>query len=294
MNSNKMLYSDVSEKFISYGIICFNISKSLNITNKNIENYFYNKFHDISEYNYSNLNNIKLIPKFYDNIKILMIKRKYSLNYIEFIRGKYNGTEYNKLFTLMSKDEIIKIKSNTFELLWNDLWKETSQNKIYQKEYNLSKIKFTQLQNVINELDTNITEYTDPEWGFPKGKKNSYEKNINCAIREFNEETNIIIDNNIHILERVNCIEDSFIGTNMKNYKSIYYLAHSNIENQLDDMNYLQINEVGDIHWFTIPEALAVMRPYNNSMIKIIHQIYFFIINLIVDIRKQQIDYTVL
>ena len=43
----------------------------MGITNKHIENYFYNKFIDLSEFNYSNLNNIKMIPYFYDKIKIL-------------------------------------------------------------------------------------------------------------------------------------------------------------------------------------------------------------------------------
>ena len=37
-----------SEPVVSYGIICFKFSNELNVCNKHIENFFYNKFLDIS------------------------------------------------------------------------------------------------------------------------------------------------------------------------------------------------------------------------------------------------------
>ena len=67
-----------------------------------------------------------------------MVKRRNSLNDIDFIRGKYdinNIEQISKLFRLMTKSEIEKIKSEEFDTLWVDLWQETSRNKIYQKEY---------------------------------------------------------------------------------------------------------------------------------------------------------------
>ena len=94
------------EPIISYGIISFNFCSELNINNRIIENFFYNKFLEIEEYNYKNLDNIKMIPYFYDKIKILMVRRKDSLNYLEFIRGKYdlnNKEQINKILKLMSK-----------------------------------------------------------------------------------------------------------------------------------------------------------------------------------------------
>ena len=280
-----------TEPVVSYGIICFKLSHELNINNKSIENYFYNKFLEISEFNYQNLENIKYIPLFYNKIKLLMIRRKNSLNYIEFIRGKYNinnPTHIEKMFKFMTRDENIKIKTEEFETMWNELWKETAKNKSYQKEFNSSKVKFEELKqmNFYDLLEeNNLSEYIEPEWGFPKGRRNMSEKNINCAIREFCEETNCDIKD-MHILERLNCLDEEYEGSNLVKYKHVYYIASTENNKELTISDIEQLYEIGEIGWFTIPEALEKLRPYYDARIKIIHQIYFFIINLVNEITK--------
>lgn len=303
MNSQKILclncgktghqFKSCNEPVISYGIICFNIDSNLNISNKSIENYFYNKYIDIEEFNYSNLNNLKLLPLFYDKIKILMIKRKNSMNFIEFLRGKYDPSDKSHLkniFTLMTREENLKILSCNFEFLWNELWKDTAKSKIYQKEYNLSKLKFEELkENNFYDLldDNNLSNYHEAEWGFPKGRRNTNEKNIMCAAREFNEETNLGFEH-LHLLERLSCANEEYIGTNGIKYKHIYYLASSDKELELSINNDYQIYEIGDMAWFTIPEAIEKIREYHDKKITMIKQIYFFLINLFIDIEKNQ------
>jgi len=282
-------FKSCDEPVISYGIICFNLNSTLNISP--IKNYFYNKYIDIEEFNYSNLNNLKHIPLFYNKIKILMIRRKKSMNYIDFIRGKYDPSNINNLkniFSLMTKEENIKIINNSFDFLWNELWKDTAKSKIYQKEFNLSKIKFEELKyNNFYDLlsENNLSNYQEAEWGFPKGRRNNNEQNITCAMREFNEETSLGFEN-LHILERLNCAEEEYIGTNGIKYKHIYYLASSDKELELSINNECQIYEIGDMAWFTIPEALEKIRSYNEKKIVMIKQIYFFLINLYLDIIK--------
>lgn len=223
-----------------------------------------------------------------------MIRRKNSLNYIEFIRGKYsidNIDQITKLFKLMTREENIKILTNNFDELWLELWKDTAKSKIYQKEFNLSKNKFEELKanNFYNLLEEpKLSQYIEPEWGFPKGRRNLNEKNLNCAVREFTEETNID-SNYLHILERLNCVTEEYMGTNSINYRHIYYLASSNNEMELDINNSNQIEEISDIKWFTIPEAINKIRPYYEKRIQMIHQIYFFLINLVVDMNGNNI-----
>jgi hypothetical protein len=40
--------------------------------------------------------------------------------------------------------------------------------------------------------------------------------------------------------------------------------------------------------WFTIPDAIEKLRSYNDIKIKMIHKIYFFLINLIIDIKNNK------
>jgi hypothetical protein len=45
----------------------------------------------------------------------------------------------------MTKEENIRIQTEDFESMWNDLWKETAKSKVYQKEFSNSKSKFEEL-----------------------------------------------------------------------------------------------------------------------------------------------------
>lgn len=259
-----------SEPIISCGIICFNIPK---ISLFKIENFLYNKFIEIEDYNYKNLNYIKKINKYKKDIKFLLIQRKHSLSYIEFLRGRYdekNQINIEKLFSLMSINEINNIKDTDFQILWDNLWLKTARNKNYLKEMNISKKKFNYIKN--NNLLNNISsQYVTPEWGFPKGRRNKYEKNIDCAKREFIEETNFT---NFTLLDRINKVEETFVGSNNIDYKHIYYIAGT----ETTDLELLNDNyEIGNIGWFTIDEVINILRPYDITKINLTNQINFFL-----------------
>ncbi len=244
---------------------------------------------DIALFNYQRLSNINKIKKYKDKIRFLLVQRKHSLNYINFLRGIYDENDYNqlkKIFSLMSNNEIETIKNNNFDYLWNNLWNKTAKKKIYQKEYNESKKKFIKIEKLgyINKLFNIGSEYNSPEWEFPKGRKNVNESNYECAIREFYEETGIDKDN-YYLLNNVNSIHDDFIGTNNMNYKHIFYL--SIIKNK-DIVNYYNSNiksqnEISDIQWYTWADALRIFRPYYLNKVNIINKLFLFFINLCED-----------
>ena len=267
----------------SYGIICFKIENCENISNDNVINYVSKNFNLLNQQTnelYIQSNNI-----FYDKIKILMVRRRHSLNYVQFIRGKYKLLNLQKLFSLMTKSENILLKNNTFDYLWNELWRDTAKNKNYKKEFNYSKKKFYMLKekNFFNFLDNNnLSNYIEPEWEFPKGKKNNKETPLYCAMREFNEETNINI-NNINIFKNINCIEEKYKGTNNKYYKHIYYMGI--VKNDFPFNNIDHISEVGDIKWFNINDAINKIRKYNLIKIDLINYIYKFINNILLKIQ---------
>ena len=180
----------------------------------------------------------------------------------------------------MTMDEKTRILTNDFDTLWKELWINSYNNKKFMKEYKLAQNKFNKLKecNFYNLLDDNLSNYDEPEWEFPKGKRNIYENIFDCAKREFYEETNI--DTNQLSIYNSNVIEEEFKGTNNLNYKNIYYYASSDDLHEListDEMNY----EIGDIKWFTINDAISIIRPYYVSKIKIIYQTYLIIYDII-------------
>jgi ADP-ribose pyrophosphatase YjhB (NUDIX family) len=195
------------------------------------------------------------------------------LSYIEFLRGKYNENNIKKItnmFELMSEKEVKNIKNNEFEYLWDNLWKNTARSKTFLKEMSISKSKFNYLKknNIINNLKP---KYLEPEWGFPKGRRNKFENNHECAHREFIEETNLV---NYMQFDRISTMEETFNGTDNILYKHIYYIAGSD-EDELN--NNFDNYEVGNIGWFTIDQVLNLLRPYNKSKINLINQLYFFL-----------------
>jgi 8-oxo-dGTP pyrophosphatase MutT (NUDIX family) len=290
VNCTKITHSlkDCTEPVISYGIICIKLDESLGISPCMIEKFLVNKIIDFKEYNFSNLKNLSKIDNYKNKIKFLLVQRKHSFSYVDFIRGKYNENNLNEiknLLNLMSKKEIESILSNEFETLWNNLWEITAKNKYYQREFEESQIKFNIIKKfkLIDLIDFKNL-YETPEWGFPKGRKDKNETNLECALREFKEESGITPDKYL-ILNRLNTIEELVCDQN-KIYKLIYYLAITNDDIKLDINNKYQQYEIGDLQWLSFEELLPKIRPYFKEKINMIYQIYFLFLNLIENINN--------
>ena len=222
-----------------------------------------------------------LIKKEKNENKILMINRKDSLCYIDFIRGKYklNNLEYiNKLFSRMSKEEIENIKTQEFSKLWKSLWNIKNNNYLTKKEYIISNNKFYKIKKKYNF--NNIIGYNNSEWEIPKGKKNNIETNKAAACRELEEETNINQDD-YKLIQNLIPLTEIFIGENNIIYKNIYYfgicLNSSNIF--INSKNKEQINEIKDVQFFTKEEAINKIRDYNTTKKDIILNTFDFIDN---------------
>jgi len=209
--------------------------------------------------------------------KYLMIQRKDTLGFVEFMRGKYsiNNISYiKKLFKIMSRTERELILEHNFDTLWDKLWMKND-NRYSFNEHKISKNKFEifkhgiQINNTFVSFQTIHNEvpviYESPEWGFPKGRRNLYETDIDCAIREFEEETGIN-SKQYNILLDVNRVQESFLGSNNIRYKHIYYIAElidTNIT--FSPFNKHQLTEIGNINWFKYKECINIIRPYNTE-----------------------------
>jgi len=237
---NGHIYKNCPHPIISFGIICYKIEKN--------------------------------------EVKYLMIQRKDSLSFMEFVRGKYEITniEYiKKLLLNMTIGERDMILTNSFENIWNYIWFQTDNNSNKNnKEYMNSKFKFS-LLNENNFLKNYITSikgvFFSQEWGFPKGRRKIKENDIDCAVREFYEETRIKEDD-ITIIKEINPFEEMFFGTNGIMYKHIYYISklkNTEIPIEIDNNCLEQIREIRAISWFNYNEVISHIKSYNTERIEL-------------------------
>lgn len=299
------IFKSCTKPIRSYGIILLQLDIEPSIRDKIIEklvdpNISFDYDVENKEITVNDYNDMELFSLLKNSIKILLIQRKHSVGFVEFMRGRYNINNVDGiifLFKQMTPYEIEMIKRGSFEDLWDYLWGTNKAGVSNLNDYNISKNKFEKLKSNDNEhlglqfYVTNITpDYKFPEWGFPKGRKNNInEDGKNTAKREFTEETNYGPENYI-ILDKINPIEESLIGTNGISYKHIYYIAIANdIKQQphIENDNVNQINEIGDINFFLYEDAMKIIRPYHIDKQKIITQLYMFMMNKIIGYVKE-------
>jgi len=211
-----------------------------------------------------------------DKLKYLMIRRKDTLGYVDFMRGKY--PLFNKRYLLniineMTIDEKKKLLTKNFEQLWKELWgyhigiQYIGEEKNSKEKFNSLKLGI-KLQSDEYNLESLISEcknnWNEPEWGFPKGRRNFHEKDLTCALREFEEETGCN-KNSLKIIYNIIPIEELFTGSNYKSYKHKYFIAYMDIED--NNLNNFQKTEVSKIEWKTYNDCLKYIRPYNLEKI---------------------------
>lgn len=265
--------------------IFFNLLKKLNTKTKT------DNFINIDENK-----DIEKFSKYYNNVKILLVRRKNSLGFMEFVRGHYKVDNIEGiifLFKQMVKEEIEMIKTKDFDYLWDYTWGNKTQI-IRENEYHISKKKFEILKKgdkdilKIDFYAENVRpKWENPEWGFPKGRRNLFETNFDCAVREFEEETSIKKDS-YHLIKNLIPIEENFIGTNGVEYRHVYYLSISNNLKDVDinKENLIQCQEIGDIGYFSFYETIDKVRPYHTNRLKIISEVFMLIMNNLINILK--------
>ena len=128
--------------------------------------------------------------------------------------------------------------------------------------------------------------WKDPEWGFPKGRRNLKETNLDCAKREFQEETGISSDS--YQILHISSLEEVFIGTNNVRYKHVYYLAVANdvLNLQIDPLNESQKAEVSKIGWFNYDQCIHLLRPYNTEKKAVLTDAYNVIDKFVIPTKQ--------
>ena len=205
-------------------------------------------------------------------IRLLMIRRKDSMSFAEFLRGKYDPTNIPYVGTLvknMTLKEQVAIATEPFETLWKNLWGDDRSSSDFQT----SKERFYTLDRMALMKDT-LSEYTEPEWGFPKGRRMRGETDMACAVREFGEETNIPREA-YTVLKNI-VFEETFMGLNNVRYRHVYFVAlltQPDLVNLTQRFTPMQRREISGIAWKTMEEAEALIRPHHVERLGMLNQL---------------------
>jgi len=206
--------------------------------------------------------------------KFLLYRRRDTFEYIDFLRGGwYSEEQLPQLFSMMTVEERTRIRQYTLPELWDDLWVEHD-CKIYRDGYSRAKRKYDSVRDKIPDLiDGAVSRVSQPPMGWPKGKKNNIrETPIDCALREFHEETHLLIDRSNLRSDRPYI--ENFRGGNGKSYRTYYYLA--SVPREVVPPKMLTPHcirpdtiseEAADLHWLTFSEACANLNYRRQALL---------------------------
>jgi 8-oxo-dGTP pyrophosphatase MutT (NUDIX family) len=201
-------------------------------------------------------------------IEWLLIRRRVSIGFIEIMRGKYDLRDTSGIQVLVDQATIAEreqLRTHPFQDLWRDLWNGLASRR-YHQEYEQAKAKFDLLRDrglLATAITASITTWTEPEWGFPKGRRSSSESEIACALRETYEEAGVR-KQDLTIVSSTPLLEE-YQGSNGINYRHRYWIAEAaaDLEVRMDPLNMDQRREVSDVRWCSFDEAMSLIRPYN-------------------------------
>jgi 8-oxo-dGTP pyrophosphatase MutT (NUDIX family) len=178
--------------------------------------------------------------------------------FTEFVRGKYDLHDHDfirRLIENMTFGEHSLLTNLSFPDIWTQHWGVGRDH--HSHEYEVSKTKFESLPISLFQGGG----YEESEWGFPKGRRQHRETDLNCAIREFSEETDIpretyTVCNNLSF-------EETYKGTNGVEYRHLYFLSVTTGDIVLNTvMTHEQEREICEVKWMTLTECSGTTRPH--------------------------------
>lgn len=219
-------------------------------------------------------------------VRILLVQRKDTMGFVDFLRGRYSATpeiqdrQIRTFFSEMTHSEREKFiqpgktKTEVFNSLWRDLW-VNHRSKSFTNEFGAALEKFKKIDYQYY-LASTTSKWKYTEWGIPKGRRNKSETNLECAEREFREESGYSRRDYV-LLDPDNPIIELFYGTNGEQYKHVYFLAQVFSKTRYPEINLNNNNQAGEIRqvgWFSEKQALELVRDYDQEKKKIISHVF--------------------
>jgi 8-oxo-dGTP pyrophosphatase MutT (NUDIX family) len=227
--------------------------------------------------------------KFVENTPhYLMIRRRDTLSYVDFMRGKYKMEKQAYIQMLidgMTAEEHERLLRLPFDTLWVNLWNHVHTRQ-YRNEYENAKRTFETLKTtgdvygrMLNKyIHDASTNWTEPEWGFPKGRRSLHEPEQACALREFGEETGFPT-HHVSIASDVPPIIEDYVGSNGIPYKHVYYIGVCSTDAVVafQPSNRVMSREVSGIEWKPFDSAFLSIRPTNPEKRTVLSKLHYML-----------------
>lgn len=199
-------------------------------------------------------------------LEILLVQKRFSYAYSQFVFGDWGPIRkeglqscIQQLLNGMTIEEKTHILSLDFDKIWYRIWLREYK----PKSYFIVRAKFEKYfladEGVALKKWLAEAEHGGEVWEIPKGRRNRGESEINAAVREFEEETQIPKD-----------LYDVLFGLKVRDsvtdegitYISTYHIALANkqFEPKISVCNN-QINEIINIRWCTKNDIEVLKRP---------------------------------
>jgi 8-oxo-dGTP pyrophosphatase MutT (NUDIX family) len=194
--------------------------------------------------------------------EFIMVQKRITYAFSKFVNGHYqsdNNEEIISMFCDMTVDEKIILLTKNFENAWRHIWFSDYAGRMFLEcrrkfEETFMRDGGTRLIKLINSAKTSGRL----RWELPKGRKNGmHEMDLQCAVREFSEETGIA-KSDYYIIPRIKRVE-TIIDDSVQ-YTSVYYAAWAkrDIIPFISFKRREQYGEICDIKWMTLEELRAI------------------------------------
>ncbi len=204
----------------------------------------------------------------------LLSQRRDSLNFIKVLRNlhRFQKEDCVTMLEKITTDEIERIKNYDFDDVWEDLH-IVKTNKVYITERHRARQNYKEMKTLVEEYD--LKGDGSKEWGIPKGRRKRGETGYDCALREWNEETQLtkdilrIIDTrpfyyNLRYGDKAVCVECWLAEVT----------TDPGIQKQQTKIRSYVSSEVGDLKWSTLEEAGTLLP---NSIYEMLIDVNKFI-----------------
>ncbi len=212
---------------------------------------------------------------------LLLVQRKYTYEFCDFIKGNFSNIEQLKYlisrFTEIEKFLIFKFFIGDYvKLFLFATPHKTTNTKTYVNFVNNYTTLFIPNFEELNKYtyDSNHIQKSINLWEIPRGKKNYWEKPINCAMREFSEETGVEKKKLIHRKD-IHVVNEKMIGSNGIEYEFSYYVMKLKFKEDvyINHSIFEQHSEIRNVTWIEYNNALEMFKDTFNERYTILSKL---------------------